>query len=562
MKRYFTWILTLVLALGCVQCVCAAPNETDITSAGHSYRLVVSDCTWQQAFQNAAAAGGHLATFETADEFNAIITQITQAGLSSIMFRIGGRRDLNSTQYNWTDSNNNLTGVALNNPSSWANSVWMQGEPSFQDGDIQEAFMDLFYYQKEGRWVFNDVPDDIISIVPGYSGKIGYIIEFDSVPAAQSAAASWQDAYRAFIFGEEYLNTPDASYGDGISGDLGGISFALRDMDADGTPELLIYNGDSVYAGNASYLYYYSGGEVCYADIMPGPYYYKMACVDEYGLPGIFASGAHMGDYWTECSSFNGSPVDCQRVWSGSMYTPGSSDVNTDPATGEEVITDTFVTDNETLYNAYLLIKNDEGRNALPFSTIEEINEIGWDGYLSQYGYSQAAPPAASSAAVSDPSVILSTVPESFYFSSGAGAWGTTMELHDDGTFVGSYHDSNMGEDTDNYPGGTVYLCDFSGYFTDFRKVDDYTWSMRLASLSYDNAVGDNWADQGIHYIASEAYGVYGGDLFYLYLPGHPVDTLPEGYMSWARMYMGYEERPTLGIYGIYNEIQQEGWGS
>ena len=55
---------------------------------------------------------------------------------------------------------------------------------------------------------------------------------------------------------------------------------------------------------------------------------------------------------------------------------------------------------------------------------------------------------------------------------------------------------------------------------------------------------------------------VHGGDLFYLYLPGHPVDTLPEGYMSWARMYMGYEERPTLGIYGIYNEIQQEGWGS
>ena len=81
MKRYFAWILTLVLAFGCVQCVCAAPNETDITSAGHSYRLVVSDCTWQQAFQNAAAAGGHLATFETADEFNAIITQITQAWL-------------------------------------------------------------------------------------------------------------------------------------------------------------------------------------------------------------------------------------------------------------------------------------------------------------------------------------------------------------------------------------------------------------------------------------------------------------------------------------------------
>ena len=561
MKRCFVWILTLVFALGCVRCVGASPNEADIVSAGHSYRLVVSDCTWQQAFQNAVAAGGRLATFETADEFNSIIAQIGQAGLSQIMFRIGGRRDPNSTQYFWTDSSNSLSGEVLNNPSSWAYTAWMKGEPSIQDGNIQETCMDMYYYQPEGRWVLNDVPDDIISVVPGYSGMLGYIIEFDSAPAAENAAATWQDAYRGFIFGEEYLNTPGTSYGDENSGDLGAISFALRDMNADGTPELLIFNGDGVYAGSAGYVYYYAGGAVRYASIMPGPYYYKMTCVDEYGLPGIFCSGAHTGGYWTDYYTFNGATVDEQQVWSGSDFVPGTSTINTDPVTGEAVITGSFVTDDETLCNAYRLIENDGG-SVLPFSTMEGINETGWDGFLSQYGYSQGAAQAAPAAAVSDPSVILSAVPESFYFSSGAGAWGTDMELHDDGTFVGSYHDSNMGEDMENYPGGTVYLCNFTGSFTDFRKVDDYTWSMRLASLDYENEVGEDWAEEGVHYIASDAYGVSGGDQFYLYLPGHPVDTLPEGYMSWAKMYMGYEDLPALNIYGIYNEAQQQGWGS
>ena len=357
MKKQIALLLSFLLTIALIQTAGATESATDVTASGHSYRLVVSDCTWQQAFQYAKAAGGRLATFETEEEYQAMINQITQAGLSNIMFRIGGRRDPSQNQYFWVDSDNRLTGSILNASSSWAYSAWMVGEPSFQDGSIQESFMDMYYYQNEGRWVLNDVPDDIISVVPGYSGKLGYIIEFDGSSTASAA-------------------------------------------------------------------------------------------------------------------------------------------------------------------------------------------------------------PAATVGMTVDPSTILSSVPESFYFSSGAGAWGTEITLNDNGTFTGSYHDSNMGEDIDNYPGGTVYFCNFSGSFTDFRQVDNYTWSMRLASLNYENAIGENWAENGIHYIASDAYGIYGGDLFYLYLPGHPVDTLPERYMSWARMYLGYEEVSALTIYGIYNVAQEEGWGS
>ena len=57
----------------------------------------------------------------------------------------------------------------------------MIGEPSFEDlnMDIQECYMNLFYYEEEGRTVINDVPNDVISIVPSYSGHVGFICEYE-----------------------------------------------------------------------------------------------------------------------------------------------------------------------------------------------------------------------------------------------------------------------------------------------------------------------------------------------------------------------------------------------
>ena len=34
-------------------------------------------------------------------------------------------------------------------------------------------------YQKEGKWIWNDAPDDKIAVIPNYAGKQGYIIEFE-----------------------------------------------------------------------------------------------------------------------------------------------------------------------------------------------------------------------------------------------------------------------------------------------------------------------------------------------------------------------------------------------
>lgn len=541
MKRLTAWILTLVLAAGCLQSIPAQE------SGGHTYRLVISDCTWSEAFQEALNAGGYLARFETREEYQTVLQQINDSGASGYMFRVGGRRDPDSASYYWADRGNALSGDVLNSPSYWGYSEWMQGEPSFQDGDITECFMDIYYFSKEGRWVWNDVPDDIVSVVPNYSGRLAYIIEFDNTTpqSVQPSAGSWQDAYSSFVLNQKYLNSGQ-QFGDEIESTYDNISFALHDLNADGTPELAIFNGNGVYAGSVNYLFQYTGGTVKYTGIMPGvnynPYYY----IESETIPGLFVSGAHTGSYWTDYYFMENGVLASEQVVS-----------TQDSVDGPELSR----TGNTALYNAYLAIKSETDGNMLPFYTLSEINNMGWASFMEQYGYTQAG--GSSAGSLSDPSSLLSAVPDEFYFSSGAGGWGTDITLHDDGTFTGSYHDSDMGSDIEHYPGGTMYVASFNGKFTDFQKVDDYTWTMRLESLNYDNAPGQDWEENGVHNIASEAYGIAGGDQFYLYLQGHPTSTLPEEYLNWAKMYMNaYDNLPsTLTVYGIYNVAEQAGFG-
>lgn len=78
-----------------------------------------------------------------------------------------------------------------------------------------------------------------------------------------------------------------------------------------------------------------------------------------------------------------------------------------------------------------------------------------------------------------------------FYFASGAGGWCTELYIHEDGTFEGLYHDSDMGDSSDEYPNGTIYYCDFTGKFTQLEKVDDYTYAMLIEHLEYADTEGD-----------------------------------------------------------------------
>lgn len=151
-----------------------------------------------------------------------------------------------------------------------------------------------------------------------------------------------------------------------------------------------------------------------------------------------------------------------------------------------------------------------------------------------------------------------------FSFSSGVGGWSTECTVHTDGTFEGSYHDSDMGDIGDEYPNGTVYISTFSGAFDHITQVDSYTWSMKVANLNTEDTPGREWIEDGVRYIAEGAVGLpaIGGEVL-LYLPGHDRASLPESFLQWT-MYSGSGDTstPQIDYFGLFNVEDEFGFGS
>lgn len=167
---------TVTAEYGTQRAKCTIVCEEEETAV-HTYSLVVKDVTWDEAASACEKAGGYLVNINSEEEFDAIIEEIEDAGLEDKIFFLGASRT-DSESYYWVDADGDLTGDPLNdNTDAWCNDVWLEGEPSFADGDTEETVVTMFYSSSEDRWVFNDVPTDILEAVSYYSGKIGYICE-------------------------------------------------------------------------------------------------------------------------------------------------------------------------------------------------------------------------------------------------------------------------------------------------------------------------------------------------------------------------------------------------
>ncbi|MBR0373049.1 MAG: hypothetical protein IJH91_00810 [Mogibacterium sp.] len=150
----------------------------------------------------------------------------------------------------------------------------------------------------------------------------------------------------------------------------------------------------------------------------------------------------------------------------------------------------------------------------------------------------------------------------SFIFASGAGGWATTMHISPDGTFVGQYHDSDMGDSGDGYPNGTVYICDFHGSFKDVEYVDDYTYRFKIDTLVNEDEEGRVYYEDGVRYIVSRPYGLDDAEVMELYLPGKPAKELTEEFLNWMWGVSGSEEeyKPVMTFYGLYNIGGKQGF--
>ncbi len=147
-----------------------------------------------------------------------------------------------------------------------------------------------------------------------------------------------------------------------------------------------------------------------------------------------------------------------------------------------------------------------------------------------------------------------------FHFSSGAGGWFTEMTIDADGSFSGHFQDFNA-EDGDGY-NGVLFSSDFTGKFSEAAFVNDYTVSFRLETLEDNRNQPDEILD-GMLMDYGEPYGIAGGAEFLLYLPGAPLEALPQDYRGWVGYYdLTMTEDNALPFYGLYNVNQQCGFSS
>jgi hypothetical protein len=150
-------------------------------------------------------------------------------------------------------------------------------------------------------------------------------------------------------------------------------------------------------------------------------------------------------------------------------------------------------------------------------------------------------------------------------FASGAGAWGTVLTLNQDGSFNGEFSDSDMGDSGDDYPKGTVYLCDFAGQFTDIQQIDDHTYSLTLENLTITTEnEEEEWIEDGIRYVASTPYGFEDGKDFLFYTPETPVEGLSEEFLwwwpNWNYQTVYSQDPDTLSCYGLQNLATDQGF--
>ncbi len=147
-----------------------------------------------------------------------------------------------------------------------------------------------------------------------------------------------------------------------------------------------------------------------------------------------------------------------------------------------------------------------------------------------------------------------------FHFSSGAGGWRTELNIAPDGSFSGHFQDFNA-EDGEGYQ-GVLFISDFTGTFSQPTYVNEYTCAIRLEHLDYAHEPREEIVN-GVLHSYGDPFGISGGEEFLLYLPGAPLEELPQEYRGWVGYYdLTMTEDKVLPFYGLYNVAQECGFSS
>lgn len=155
---------------------------------------------------------------------------------------------------------------------------------------------------------------------------------------------------------------------------------------------------------------------------------------------------------------------------------------------------------------------------------------------------------------------IWDSIPDKYIFTSGTGAWATKITINNDGSFVGKYHDSNIGDTGIDHPNGVQYICEFTGKFSKPQKINEYTYSMELEKLTSKEESGKIYYENGVKYICSEPYGFDNAQKFYIYLPNAPISEIEDAFLSWSHLDTSNFQILPNDFYGIYNVNGEQGF--
>lgn len=142
-----------------------------------------------------------------------------------------------------------------------------------------------------------------------------------------------------------------------------------------------------------------------------------------------------------------------------------------------------------------------------------------------------------------------------YSFGSGVSAWGTVMKVNKDGTFSGSYHDSDMGATGDGYPYGSRAESNFTGKFKSAKKNSDGTYTLQCDASAFkiDGTVGESHIEDQIKVTISEPYGMEPCNEFTLYTDGTDLSTFSDAMKTWSNGYLIGNDVDTLNGKALLN---------
>ncbi len=154
-------------------------------SADHKYELIVQDCSWNDAQKICLEKGGYLATVTCTDEAKVISELIKEEGHTDKAFFVGYRSCewVGDTfcSFRWINKDGSYQEVMPSMYDFWdyhsPGYDYTKNEWSFEGGEQEVGLVKFF--EEDGMIYIFDAPDRILNVSPEYTGKLGFVCEYD-----------------------------------------------------------------------------------------------------------------------------------------------------------------------------------------------------------------------------------------------------------------------------------------------------------------------------------------------------------------------------------------------